>query len=484
MIPTVSGANRVIITATKTAFERNESHFGRYFVDAFAKDGADADKDGRVSLLEAFRYAALETKRFYDKREPPADRARPARRRRRAGRERRADRTLRRRRARAALLPRRRQGGHGRRRQRPATRGAVRRGVRAAGAGRPARGEEGRDGRRRVRRGARAAAHRARAKGAGDPRDGRARVRPRLLAAACAALACASAGARPERPRRVAGRPRQDRRRGERVRSRRRDARAGQPHGGREPRASPLQSRRARPRDEGVRPLHRRLQPARRLAHEQGDDRRRHRVPIPRPRRTRPVQGRAQVVRPRDHARQVEHRRQDRGGRAVPREVQQRRRAGGVRGGARHQPVGAAGAARRGQAALLRFAAGRGLADRPGARDRSELRRGAHAAGATAARDRGVRARAEGSRTRALGESGVVGSARRAGRGEVRDGRHEGLRGDPPARARAEPGERRVLRDDVVGGEPHQAVRGGGGVREAGNRRGSEELGSARACSG
>ncbi|MGH7654353.1 MAG: hypothetical protein ACREN6_06785, partial [Gemmatimonadaceae bacterium] len=39
---------------------------GQYFVEAFAKDGADADKDGRVSLLEAFRYAALETKRFYD----------------------------------------------------------------------------------------------------------------------------------------------------------------------------------------------------------------------------------------------------------------------------------------------------------------------------------------------------------------------------------------------------------------------------------
>jgi len=66
MIPTVAGANRVIITATKTALERNESHFGRFFVEALTKDGADTDKDGRVSLLEAFRYAALETKRFYD----------------------------------------------------------------------------------------------------------------------------------------------------------------------------------------------------------------------------------------------------------------------------------------------------------------------------------------------------------------------------------------------------------------------------------
>ncbi len=66
MIATVAAANRVIITATKTAYERNESHFGAYFVDAFTKDGADTDKDGRVSLLEAFRYAQLETKRFYD----------------------------------------------------------------------------------------------------------------------------------------------------------------------------------------------------------------------------------------------------------------------------------------------------------------------------------------------------------------------------------------------------------------------------------
>lgn len=66
VIETLSAPNRVIITATKTALERNESHFARFFVDALAKDGADTDKDGRVSLLEAFRYAAAETKRFYE----------------------------------------------------------------------------------------------------------------------------------------------------------------------------------------------------------------------------------------------------------------------------------------------------------------------------------------------------------------------------------------------------------------------------------
>ena len=66
MVATLSAPNRVIITATRTALERNESHFVQFFVDAFAVDGADTDKDGRVSLLEAFQYAAAETRRLYE----------------------------------------------------------------------------------------------------------------------------------------------------------------------------------------------------------------------------------------------------------------------------------------------------------------------------------------------------------------------------------------------------------------------------------
>jgi hypothetical protein len=54
MLPVVSAPNRVVITATKSSFERNESHFAQFFVDALTKDVADVDKDGRVSLLEAF----------------------------------------------------------------------------------------------------------------------------------------------------------------------------------------------------------------------------------------------------------------------------------------------------------------------------------------------------------------------------------------------------------------------------------------------
>jgi hypothetical protein len=66
MLPILSGANRVVITATKSSFERNESVFAKHFVAALSSDGADLDKDGRVSLLEAFRYAVTETKRYYD----------------------------------------------------------------------------------------------------------------------------------------------------------------------------------------------------------------------------------------------------------------------------------------------------------------------------------------------------------------------------------------------------------------------------------
>jgi hypothetical protein len=66
MAERLAAPGRVVITATTSAFERNESHFGSFFVAAFAREGADTDKDNRVSLLEAFRYAEAETKRLYD----------------------------------------------------------------------------------------------------------------------------------------------------------------------------------------------------------------------------------------------------------------------------------------------------------------------------------------------------------------------------------------------------------------------------------
>ncbi|MFN2400618.1 MAG: hypothetical protein ABR543_18575 [Gemmatimonadaceae bacterium] len=66
-VPVLTGGDkrRVIITATKSGFERNETIFGRHFAAAFAGAGADVDKDGRVSLLEAFSYARREVEREY-----------------------------------------------------------------------------------------------------------------------------------------------------------------------------------------------------------------------------------------------------------------------------------------------------------------------------------------------------------------------------------------------------------------------------------
>src|SRR5688500_10288102 len=65
-LPALSAKNRVVITATKSSYERNETLFPRYFVAAFSTPGADTDKDERVSLLEAFVYAKREVARAYE----------------------------------------------------------------------------------------------------------------------------------------------------------------------------------------------------------------------------------------------------------------------------------------------------------------------------------------------------------------------------------------------------------------------------------
>jgi hypothetical protein len=61
----LAATGRTIITATRSGQERNETQFGRYFAEAFGGDAADLDKDGRLSLLEAFVYARSETARYY-----------------------------------------------------------------------------------------------------------------------------------------------------------------------------------------------------------------------------------------------------------------------------------------------------------------------------------------------------------------------------------------------------------------------------------
>ena len=65
-LPVLSAKNRVVVTATKSSYERNETLFPQYFIAAFATAGADTDKDERVSLLEAFTFAKREVARAYE----------------------------------------------------------------------------------------------------------------------------------------------------------------------------------------------------------------------------------------------------------------------------------------------------------------------------------------------------------------------------------------------------------------------------------
>jgi hypothetical protein len=62
----LSGAGRTIVTATRSGAERFATLFGGYFVDALASDSADADKNRRVSVLEAFDAARLGVARAYE----------------------------------------------------------------------------------------------------------------------------------------------------------------------------------------------------------------------------------------------------------------------------------------------------------------------------------------------------------------------------------------------------------------------------------
>lgn len=61
----LAAPTRIVITATKTALERNATRFGEYFAKGLTSDEADADKNGRVSLAEAYRYARQEVVRSY-----------------------------------------------------------------------------------------------------------------------------------------------------------------------------------------------------------------------------------------------------------------------------------------------------------------------------------------------------------------------------------------------------------------------------------
>jgi hypothetical protein len=66
-IEALSGSGRTIVTATRNGSERFATLFGGFFVDAFVGDDADADKNKRVTVLEAFNYAKREVATAYER---------------------------------------------------------------------------------------------------------------------------------------------------------------------------------------------------------------------------------------------------------------------------------------------------------------------------------------------------------------------------------------------------------------------------------
>ena len=64
-IRSLSGPNRVVATANKSGYEQTFCRFGGYMAAALGQAEADLDKDGAVSVLEAFLIASRQAAEFY-----------------------------------------------------------------------------------------------------------------------------------------------------------------------------------------------------------------------------------------------------------------------------------------------------------------------------------------------------------------------------------------------------------------------------------
>jgi hypothetical protein len=64
----LAGPNRIVITATNSPAQQYDTVFADFFAPAFTVPDADLDKDGRVSVGEAFAFASERVKRHYAER--------------------------------------------------------------------------------------------------------------------------------------------------------------------------------------------------------------------------------------------------------------------------------------------------------------------------------------------------------------------------------------------------------------------------------
>ena len=64
----LAGPRRVVITATDSAAQRFDTVFPEYFIRALTDAAADIDKNGRISIWEAFAAASGHVRRHYQQR--------------------------------------------------------------------------------------------------------------------------------------------------------------------------------------------------------------------------------------------------------------------------------------------------------------------------------------------------------------------------------------------------------------------------------
>jgi hypothetical protein len=67
-VPALSGKNRIVIAATDSAAQKYATMFPQYFIEALDESAkADNDKNGRLSVWEAFAYASQAVKQAFEK---------------------------------------------------------------------------------------------------------------------------------------------------------------------------------------------------------------------------------------------------------------------------------------------------------------------------------------------------------------------------------------------------------------------------------
>jgi hypothetical protein len=66
-VESLSGKGKIVVAATKSGNEKIVTRLGGYFIEAFVGNNADVDKNSRVSIFEAFNYAAQKVEERYVK---------------------------------------------------------------------------------------------------------------------------------------------------------------------------------------------------------------------------------------------------------------------------------------------------------------------------------------------------------------------------------------------------------------------------------